>query len=1230
MVQKFVLLLAAGLMLAFASGANAQEIEGKVLFEYWFDASIGGNLDTLKAFTDFPLSPHEAEYLDSFAADKPNNDNYGGRGRAYLTAPADGDYTFWVFSDDDSELWLSTDEDPANAVQIAGVEGWTGWEEWAKYETQQSAPVTLLAGQRYYIEGIYSDGTGGGNMGVGWAGPEVGEDITLITGDYLTAVAPRWAAGGPDPADGTTDVLMALLQWQAALNAEMYDVYFGETAELGEGDFRGRQAALMYFHVLPLDPGKTYYWRVDAVSEEGNVAEGSVWSFTVMPMEAHAPSPADGAVDIRPGAQLSWTAGQDAVSHEVYFGTDPDALELVASGDATSYDPNGLEGFTTYYWRVDEPGTPGPVWSFTTVSYVPVSLDEVTLEYDNAAEPFTSELALDVPADLTAGGRSADLTMRFQGQPGPEGDVSIDETTGTYEVSGSGADIWGNSDQFHYAYMQLTGNGEISARVADIGTGSNNWAKGGVMIRETLAADSKHMIAALTGSEGGGIAFQGRPITGDRSNSFHGDVTAAAPYWVKLTREGNTITAYHSADGVEWTLFEDASPDGAHTNPIDVEMADPVYIGLFVTSHQSGEVRTFTFDNVNVAGDVTAMDHSDVGIPFNAVEPMYVALEDAAGNVAAVPNPNAEAVRSTEWDFWRVPLSAFEGVDATAAAKLYLGVGDGEAGGSGLVRFNDVRVVPAAVEPAPGAVDVTAPNDVVVSEPDDGDWPDAETPDKCIDDDAGTKFLHFKGGDVPVGVKVTPAAGPSIVTGIVFTTANDTPGRDPAAFEIYGSNESIDGPWTLIAAGEVDDFTRPIEWPRFKKSATPLGFANDVAYAHYQVLITALRDPGAGMMQVAEIELLGETMAFSEDFEAYAAGSDLHGQGGWKGWDNTDTAGAPASDALASSGSNSVEVVGSADLVHEFIAAGGIWEFSVMQYIPSGTTGETFFILLNTYNDGGPYDWSVQLDFNLGAGVVTSQNLGGDLTANIVYDQWVELKLIIDLDSDSVEEYYNGELLSAHEWDDNDNPTLGAIDLFGNGASSIYYDDLTLVPYEEPVTIIASVVRSNGVSGDRDPIGAYDGATTPLATEEGGLMDGAVVFSDRTYPWAGIPAEYVGSEYIRTFNSDKNGGTDPAYEVTTSAAAIVWVTVDDRIPEEWDADGTILSQQDAADAVTAAFADPGTFVDTGVDIFVREAEDGSRDRPMSVFAAELPAGTYVFGRMDSGKNFYTIGAIPAQ
>ena len=211
------------------------------------------------------------------------------------------------------------------------------------------------------------------------------------------------------------------------------------------------------------------------------------------------------------------------------------------------------------------------------------------------------------------------------------------------------------------------------------------------------------------------------------------------------------------------------------------------------------------------------------------------------------------------------------------------------------------------------------------------------------------------------------------------------------------------------------------------------------------------------ILLIAGISSVASADIFGEDFESYANGSALHGQGGWKGWNNTSSAGAPVSSLYAYSGSNSVEVVSSADLVHEFDLTGGRWELSIMQYIPGGTNGESWFILLNTYSDNGAQDWSVQLDFHLDSGTITSNYDGGTL-ANIVYDKWIEIKCVIDLDNNTVDEYYNGEFISTHRWDDNNHNTLGCIDLYGNGASSIYYDDLIILP----PTISYSPVPSDG------------------------------------------------------------------------------------------------------------------------------------------------------------------------
>jgi hypothetical protein len=178
--------------------------------------------------------------------------------------------------------------------------------------------------------------------------------------------------------------------------------------------------------------------------------------------------------------------------------------------------------------------------------------------------------------------------------------------------------------------------------------------------------------------------------------------------------------------------------------------------------------------------------------------------------------------------------------------------------------------------------------------------------------------------------------------------------------------------------------------------------------------------------------------------------------------------------------------------------------------------------------------------------------------------------------------------------------------------------------------IITNVDRSRGTAGDRSPIGVFDQYTDPLPSNP--LADGQIVFSDRTYPFAGTPAAMVGNEYVRTFNTDKDDDNHICwYDVTTSEAAVLWIAVDDRWAEVTSSGGVqeYLSQQEMVD-LSVPFVAPGTFVDTGMDLFIRENPDGSTDRPMSVFAteAELPAGTYRFAAMPLDKNFYIIGAVP--
>jgi steroid delta-isomerase-like uncharacterized protein len=204
------------------------------------------------------------------------------------------------------------------------------------------------------------------------------------------------------------------------------------------------------------------------------------------------------------------------------------------------------------------------------------------------------------------------------------------------------------------------------------------------------------------------------------------------------------------------------------------------------------------------------------------------------------------------------------------------GWGDDWIGGIDEVRVYNRALTPGEIQFLTGYMpDVTSPGDVIRGVPNDGDWPGGETPDLALDDNAETKYLHFKGDfdpDAgPTGFQVKPGVGPTVVTGVTFTTANDVPGRDPVAFELYGSKISIDGPYTLIARRDIVDFSGAEPWPRFTKNATPIVLANDTAYTYYQLLITAIRGPvgdSVNSMQIAEVELFGKPLLPPSDVEA--------------------------------------------------------------------------------------------------------------------------------------------------------------------------------------------------------------------------------------------------------------------------------------------------------------------------------------------------------------------------
>jgi hypothetical protein len=205
-------------------------------------------------------------------------------------------------------------------------------------------------------------------------------------GDVWSFSIPPKTAYAPDPADDAESVNPNVeLSWTEGFGSKLHTVYFGDNFD----DVNNATGGLPH-GVTTYDPGtlklaKTYYWRVDEF-DAVDTYKGHVWSFTTEGAVGN-PNPANGAVDVKQTQIITFSPSVFAASHELYFGTDKDAVKNADTGSpeykgtrdlgAESYDPGKLEWDTTYYWRIDEvnsanPDSPwtGILWSFTTANFL--------------------------------------------------------------------------------------------------------------------------------------------------------------------------------------------------------------------------------------------------------------------------------------------------------------------------------------------------------------------------------------------------------------------------------------------------------------------------------------------------------------------------------------------------------------------------------------------------------------------------------------------------------------------------------------------------------------------------------------------------------------------------------------------------------------------------------------------------------------------------------------------
>jgi hypothetical protein len=480
-------------------------------------------------------------------------------------------------------------------------------------------------------------------------------------------------AAEPRPADGQTDVSIGTIDkpidvtlgFRAGREAATHNVYFGPGEQaVADGTAAVTTVTETSHGPLSLDLGKTYYWRVDEVNEAETPAmwQGAVWNFTT----------------------------------QEYFAVD----DFESYNDLDPTDPNSNRIFNAWIDGYEQP-TNGSIVGyaeppFTEQSVVHGDKQSMPLAYDNSGTANYSEATLTLTSgrDWTVRGAEA-LSLWFKGNA----TGFLEEPAGTFTINAAGTDIWATSDEFRYVWKQLSGDGEIVAQVLSV-EDTDPWAKVGVMIRNTLDADSANAMAYITPS--GRAGWQYRAVAAGASVSTRSDTgVITTPHWVKLSRQGNIITAQHSSDGITWEdMVETANPqEPSYKNFV---MNPNVYIGLALTSHAAGVTCKAEFSDVTTTGAVSGVFTEQaigVDMPSNSASPMYVALANSGGTPAVVFHNDPSATQISDWTQWLIDLKHFSdgGVNLTNVNTIFVGFGDKnnpQPGGSGLVYFDDIRLYP--------------------------------------------------------------------------------------------------------------------------------------------------------------------------------------------------------------------------------------------------------------------------------------------------------------------------------------------------------------------------------------------------------------------------------------------------------------------------------------------------------------------------------------------------------
>jgi len=485
-------------------------------------------------------------------------------------------------------------------------------------------------------------------------------------------------AYGPHPGSGATGVALdQVLSWRPGREAVKHQVYLG-TDPIALTLVNTGTAHSLDLTPLGLQYGKTYYWKVNEVNEAQTPSswEGDLWSFT--------------SIGYRVVEDFE---SYDDLCNRIYYSWVDGAGTTTATECGGSSIAGNGSGATVG----------NDIAPYAEQTIVHSGRQALPVFFDNTKAPYYSEAQREwaMPQAWTGSGVK-NLVVYLQGKAAGFVEVS----PGTFLMNGEGTWEFGVvNDTCRYSYRNLNGDGTIVARVDRVGD-THPWAVAGVMIRDTLDQGSAYACVFMTPENG--INFHRRLAVGAGGN---GSTTAAAavvkaPYWVKLTRKGDAFTAQYSANGTTWVDI----PATPGTLAVQIQMQANVYIGLVVAPRgiypsAARSVCEAKFSNVSVtptssvSGDWQTMGIGGDQNPGNALDTFYVAVQDSAGKIKVMSNPDRTLIATGSWEKWSIPLSQLTsaGVNLNSVKKVVLGVGDRSSptiGGTGTLYIDDIRLEP--------------------------------------------------------------------------------------------------------------------------------------------------------------------------------------------------------------------------------------------------------------------------------------------------------------------------------------------------------------------------------------------------------------------------------------------------------------------------------------------------------------------------------------------------------